>query len=111
MQTKSDLLNAALARIALMNKGDPVTNVCAGSLNPRRKAYFCALITKKRTNKYGIVQTTNLVKCTDKKANYWTTGVEVIYPGHIDYAECCKLFEPIHAVMFGKHSRPLLNMG
>lgn len=100
MQTKADIAQEALSRITKIAAGHPVTNICAGESNPTRLAYFVALVVKQRRNKYGILHTERWARCTDKKGKSWNVGMEVIYPGHIDYAECCKMFAPIHAVMF-----------
>ena len=100
METKAEIVKESLVRIAKMNKGDPVTNICAGEKNPNRLAYFVQLVVKKHKNRYGIVHTDLWAKCTDNHGTFWNTGVEVIYPGHIDYEESSKMFDPIHAVLF-----------
>ena len=87
--------NEAQERVKSMEFGDPVTNVCAGPGNPRRHAYFCQLVTKTRKNRFGLNHTEHFVKCTDRKGKFWNTDIEVIFAGHIEYAECEKLFAPI----------------
>jgi hypothetical protein len=99
VQTKADIAKEALSRITGLQKGCPVTNICAGISNPRRLSFFVGLVVKQRKNKYGILLTERWARCTDKEGNFWNTGIEVIYPGHIDYDECCKMFAPIHALL------------
>ena len=69
--------------------GDPITNVCAGDTNPHRHSYF---VRRKK----------NTIECTDKKGRFWETYSEVIFPGHLDYAKCQELFEPMWQMKYGE---------
>lgn len=69
--------------------GDAVTNVCAGESNPQRHGYFV-----RRCGEH--------IEITDKHGQFWKTGKAVIFPGHLDYPECERLYEPIHAKQFGR---------
>jgi hypothetical protein len=100
MKTKAEITQEALSRIEKLEKGQPVTNICAGESNPTRLSFFQGLIVKTRKNKFGMPITERWARCSNKKGSSWNTGVEMIYPGHIDYSECQKLFKPIHAVFF-----------
>jgi hypothetical protein len=83
----------SLERLSALERGQTITNVCAGEKNPHRLSYFVALVEDRYKNKYGIVHTSHLVKCTDGHRKFWKTGIDFIYPGHIDYQESCKIFE------------------
>lgn len=100
LNEKIAVKEAALQRIKLMEFGEPITNVCAGDNNPRRHAYFCQLIEKTRTNRFGVDHTERLVKCTDRCGRFWNTGIEVIFAGHLDYEKCQELFHPIWQAMY-----------
>lgn len=91
----------SLERLKSLEFGQPVTNICAGENNPLRLAYFVSLDVKRHTNKYGVIHTEHLAKCTDNKGKFWRTGIDVVYPGHLEIAECERLFAPVHAAMFG----------
>jgi hypothetical protein len=95
MNAKLDILNEAKERMAKLSFGDPVTNVCAGELNPRRHAYFCEFVTKSRTNKWGIEHREYHARCTDKKGAFWNAGIETLFPGTLDQKTCDDLFKPI----------------
>ena len=92
-------------RMATLQRGQPVTNVCAGETNPGRHCYFVEYVIKSYTNKYGIEHHDYWARCRDKKGKKWLTGIEVVFPGHLDYAECRKIFKPIWEAQFGK-SKP-----
>lgn len=79
----------AVARMTALAFGDPVTNVCAGEKNPHRHSF---VVSHGKT----------WVKCTDKKGEFWETGIEVIYPGHLDSETCERLFAPIWQAKYGE---------
>lgn len=87
---RAEMYQQALKRVRAIEFGEPVTNICAGERNPQRLAYFVAVVGKR------------LAKCTDRKGLFWSTGIEVVYPGHLDYAECSRLFDPVWTVLFGQ---------
>ena len=89
---RAEMYQQALKRVRAIEFGEPVTNICASERNPQRLAYFVSLDAKR------------LAKCTDRKGKFWQTGIEVVYPGHLDYAECNRLFDPVHAVLFERHN-------
>lgn len=68
--------------------GDPVTNVCAGLINPWRHAYF---VRRKGDN----------VEITDRKGSFGSFDCNVIYPGHLSPADSAELFEPYWQAQFG----------
>ena len=82
-------------RVKGLNFGDPITNICAGEGNPRRHAYFVEYEMNLRKNRFGIIHTDYLVKCTDRKGNFWCTDINVIYGGHLPSSECELLFRPV----------------
>ena len=90
---KSEMLQQARKRVRAMEFGDPVTNICAGENNPLRLAYFVSFDGKQ------------YAKCTDRKGKFWNTGIEVVYPKHLDFAECTRLFDPVHAVLFPREPK------
>ncbi len=94
------IMEESKRRIAAMEFGQPVTNVCAGDGNPHWHAYFVAGKTNARKNRFGVVHRDYLVRCTDKKGKFWDTGIEVVYPGHLSREECERIFAPIHAAYF-----------
>jgi hypothetical protein len=72
--------------------GAPVTNVCAGDINPRKRGYFV-----RRCKDY--------IECTDKKGKFWNVDPEVVFPGHLPDDECQRLFAPIWEKRFGNKQR------
>lgn len=82
---------ADIARMQALKPGDPVTNICAGDENPHRHATFICCEIVRCENKYGIAMTSHFAQCSDGKRT-WRTGIEVIYPGHLDMPTCEALF-------------------
>jgi hypothetical protein len=93
-----------LARIKAMKPGDPVTNICAGESNPIRLGKFVCLVEKSRENKWGIVHTSRWAKMKDSNGNLHNIDIEVVYAGHLDYAECQRLFAPVWDKRFGTNA-------
>ena len=93
---KLSIKRSALERMKTLQFGDEITDVSAGEGNPRRHAYFCKHVEDITKNlfatDFGI---SHQVMCTDKKGNFWNTGVEVIFKGHLDYEKCKELVNPI----------------
>lgn len=102
METRLDIFNKAKKRMKELSFGDPVTNVCAGDKNPQRHSYFAKLNIQSHTNKFGITHKQYLANCTDRKGKFWNTDIEVIFPGHLEYEESMKIYEPIHAAHFDR---------
>lgn len=84
-EEKMVILSESKKRMRGIKFGDPVTNICASDSNPRRLSYFIRRTGKKR----------QYAQCTDKKGKFWETGIDVIYPGHIDLEKCKELFAPV----------------
>lgn len=101
MRSKVELHHEAMQRMKALAFGEPVTNICAGDKSPQRLCYFVELVVKSHKNKFGIVHRDYWAKCTDRKGKFWNTSIDVVFPGHLDYATCNELFTPIHAVLFG----------
>ena len=85
--------------------GDPVTNICAGDINPRRHSYFVEHVKKSCKTVGGFPYTEHLAKCTDRKGKFWQTEIDVIYPGHLDYEECQRLFAPVWEAQYGDFTK------
>lgn len=98
---KLELHQSSLARIKAMKFGEPVTNICAGIENPHRLGYFVKLVIKSHRNRYGITHKDYSAQITDGKGYFGDYGIEVIYPGHLDYETCCKLFGSVYAAIYG----------
>lgn len=92
---RAEVLKQAKERIKLISFGDPVTNVCAGEGNPRKHAYFVEHVIKKSKNRFKVQFTEHFAKCTDRKGNFWSTDIEVIFQGHLNDEKCQELFAPI----------------
>ena len=88
MQARVEIEKEARKRIVALSFGDPVTNICAGTENPMRHCYF---VEDKR----------RVARCTDKEGAFWDIGIDVIYPGHLNNAECSELFEPVWQSLYG----------
>jgi hypothetical protein len=71
------------------NFGDAVTNVCAGESNPQRHGYF-------------VRQCGEDIEMTDRHGHFWKPRKTVVFHGHLEYAECERLYAPIHAERFGR---------
>jgi hypothetical protein len=102
MSAKLKILQESIERVKAIDFGEPITNVCAGESNPHRHSFFVKFKIKRRTNGFGVVHKQHLVRCTDKKGKFWDTYIDVIYPGHLPYDECLKLFEPVWQAEYGK---------
>lgn len=87
------ILDESIERVKVLQFGDPITNVCAGSEG--RHSYFAERVTRSRKNRFGLVHKERFVRCTDKKGSFWLTDIKVIYPGHLDEDQCNSLFDPI----------------
>lgn len=88
---RKEIRDATRERMKSIQFGDPVTNICAGDSNPIRLSYFV---------RYNIPSHT--VECTDKKDNFYKMDADVIYPGHLPYAECRELFQPVWEAEYGE---------
>lgn len=102
VRTRASIRQEAIARMKAIKAGEPVTNVCAGEKNPRRHAYFLRYVVKSRKTSYGIVHGEYWAKCTDKKGGSWLTGIEVIYPGHLDSETSAALWAPVWQANYGE---------
>lgn len=95
MQIRLDLKNEAKKRMRKLNFGDSITNICASEKNPDRLSYFV-----KYKNQHSRSLRYHLVECTDKKGGFWDAELVVIYPGHLQFDECEKIYAPLHAAHF-----------
>lgn len=102
MADKQEIHAEAIKRMGGLSFGDPVTNVCAGSGNPQRHAYFVEHVRKSKKTCGGFPYTEHYAKCTDRKGKLWNTGIKVIYPGHLSAEECTRLFTPIWESEYGR---------
>ena len=91
LKERAKVAKDAKLRMKKIKFGDPVTNVCAGESNPSRHGYFVKV--KK-------VQNSTAAECTDKKGRFWSPDIKVIFPGHLDYEECERLYDPIWEAFF-----------
>lgn len=92
----------SIARMKTLTAGEPVTNICAGEKNPHLHAFFVAYVVDSRKNRYGLVHKSHWAKCTDKKGEFWKTGIDVIYPGTLDVETRERLFAPVWQANYGK---------
>lgn len=95
---------ASVARMQALKPGDPVTNICAGTGNPNRHAWFVGYRVRVRKNGYGMPVTTHLAKCRDAYGRTWEAGIDVIHPGRLSTAECAELFAPVWAQTYAASS-------
>ena len=94
----------AVTRMKALAFGDPVTNICAGDKNPSLHSYFVEYTAHGRKNRAGIVHRDHWAKCTDRKGKFWNTGIEVIYPGHLDAETRKRLFAPVWQANYGENA-------
>lgn len=85
------ILDESRKRVRALVFGEPVTNVCAGEINPWRHSYF---VKCKGDN----------VQLTDRRGKFGNFGCEVIYAGHLSSEECMDRFEPFWQAQFGTES-------
>jgi hypothetical protein len=85
-----------------LKAGDPVTNICAGDNNPCLHSRFVAYVVKSYKNRYGVVHRDHWAKCKDKNGHISNTGIDVIYPGHLDAETRAKLFQPVWQERYGE---------
>ena len=100
LSQRKNMMDEAKKRVKSINFGDPITNICAGDTNPTRLSYFVEFVTDSYRNKYGITHNNYYAKCTNGKGKFWNVGIEVIYPGHIDYKTASKMFMPIRDILW-----------
>ena len=100
MNEKHEKLNEAIGRVKRLQFGEQVTNVCAGSDNPRKHSLFCQYVLQQNKNRFGIVHKSHYAKCTDGKGNFWKTDVAVIFKGHLSDEKCKELHLPIWQLEF-----------
>ncbi len=84
---KMELRKEAKVRVCKLKFGEMVTNVCAGENNPHRHGYFVQNISED-------------VECTDGIKEFWKTGCEVVFTGHLRCSECERIFAPIHKILY-----------
>ena len=84
-----------------LTMGDQVTNICAGENNPMRHCFFVEYKKKSKANKYKIVHTEHLARCTDKQGSFWNINIDVIYPGWLSSKKCAELWEPQWQAHYG----------
>ena len=87
-------------RVRKLEFGQPVTNVCAAHPS-RRHSYFVEYVVKASKSRGGVMHRQHFAKCTDRKGNFWNTGIEVIFAGHLSDDKCKQLFDPIHKALYG----------
>jgi hypothetical protein len=102
LQKRKQIQDESIVRVKSIGFGDPVTNICAGESNPIRHCLFVAYEPKSRRNGYGIVHTDHYARRTDGKGEFWSVGVEVLYPGHLDAEKCRELFAPVWDAEYGQ---------
>jgi len=95
MNDKKKIFDDAIERMKQLSLGDKVTNICAGDCNPHRLSYFVELKVRHTKSLYDIIHTERTARCTDKRGEFWETGIEVVYPGWLDRDKCEELFQPI----------------
>ena len=89
---RKEMMDEARRRVKSLSFGDIVTNVCAGPSNPIKRGIF-------------VRRSGDWVECTDGTGRFWTIGVEVVFPGHLSDTESDRLFDPIHAALYGRYSK------
>ena len=77
-------------RVKKLYFGNKITNICAGDKNPLRVGLF---VRYKANN--------HLVEMTDGRGEFGNICADVIYPGHIEFGECKRLFEPVWRAEYG----------
>ena len=88
-EARVKITDEARKRVRALTFGEPVTNVCAGELNPFRHAFFVKL-------------RGDYVQVTDKKGRFTSFEREVIYPGHLSIEVSRQLFEPFWQAQYGE---------
>ncbi|HAD32182.1 MAG TPA: hypothetical protein DCE77_11455 [Methylophaga sp.] len=91
MSEMLEIKKIAKGRMKGISFGDPVTNVCAGELNPLRHCFFVDYKDRK-----------HIAVCTDGKGKFADFDANVIYGGHLSYDESVRIFKPIWKAQYGR---------
>jgi hypothetical protein len=95
-----------LERVAAIQIGSAVTNICTSETSPYHHMKFMGVKTKSYKNKYKVLITERFAKCKCKEGKLHDFGLEVIYAGMLDVSTCKELWQPVWQRRFGKVATP-----